>query len=182
MIQRGKSSMLLLLMAAPLLIPETVWAFASAAQGSSETLAAWLSQQLQRPVSASQILLSPQTGALEGCTIGRPRASLSRTTSLSLRCPSLALPQLIVLNISDQPATSPATSSSPSRTTNPVVRRGATLNADWRTTTFHAQIPATAIDAGAAGDEIRIRIAHCNRVLRALVVDARHVSVLVPGA
>jgi flagella basal body P-ring formation protein FlgA len=64
----------------------------------------------------------------------------------------------------------------------PIVRVGAALRADWRTDLLHAQLPVVALDSGAAGAEIRVRIANTNRILRARILDAKAVAITVAGA
>jgi hypothetical protein len=114
-------------------------ATASAPDDSSEDTAAWLSQQLQRGVQPSQILLAPPANTLQGCTITRTRLALTGATSLSLRCPAHNLPQLVLLNLPRAPVSHPPSLlSSPIA---PIVRAGAALNADWRTSILHAQLP-----------------------------------------
>jgi flagella basal body P-ring formation protein FlgA len=62
------------------------------------------------------------------------------------------------------------------------VRAGATLEADWRTPALHAELPVVALDSGAAGAEIRVRIANTSRILRARILTARSVAILTAGA
>jgi hypothetical protein len=191
-------------------------AAASVASESRQTAAIWLSGQLHRPVDASQILVSPRGAALEDCTITRLRYAATGATALSLRCPTLALPQLVLLQL---PADAAASDSGPTVQDNPpsalrrrgplsaledgspringapirapmkarikaapLVRAGAALRADWRTPTLHAQLPVVALDAGASGAEIRVRIVNTNRILRARILSAQAVAIVVAGA
>jgi hypothetical protein len=161
----------------------------AAATERREAVALWLSQQLHRPVEASQILLSPETTALEGCTIARYRPVPIGGTALSLRCPAHALPQLLLLNFSVQaagadPPASRRAALPPNlqRKISPIVRAGAALQADWRTDALHAELPVVALDSGAAGAEIRVRIASTNRIMRARILTAHTVTIIVAGA
>jgi hypothetical protein len=152
-------------------------------------VALWLSRYLHRQVEASQILLSPEVATMEGCTITRSRPGPIGATALSLRCPAHVLPQLLLLNISinaasaDHPV-SRATALSPKAPPKdpPIVRAGATLQADWRTDFLHAELPVVALDAGAAGAEIRVRITRTNRIMRARILSAHTVTIVVAGA
>jgi hypothetical protein len=63
-----------------------------------------------------------------------------------------------------------------------IVRAGAALRADWRTASLHAQLPVVALDSGASGAEIRVRIVNTNRVLRARILSAQDVAIIVAGA
>ena len=63
-----------------------------------------------------------------------------------------------------------------------MVRAGATLQADWRTDFLHAELPVVALDAGAAGAEIRVRIPSTNRIMRARILSAHTVTIVVAGA
>lgn len=150
---------------------------ASVAVEPKQAVALWLSQQLHRPIEASQILVSPVASALQGCTITRVRPVPTGATSLSLRCPAHVLPQLVLLNLSVAAAAPLAISAVP-----PIVRAGATLRADWRTDFMHAVLPVVAIDSGAAGAEIRVRVANTSRIMRARILSAHTVTIVVSGA
>ena len=176
----------------------------SSAAKSKQAAAAWLTGQLHHPVEPAQILIVPQSGTLDGCSILRARPASIGATSLSLRCPDHLLPQLVLLKIPldtvsvNVPAAGPshpsglshpASSSHPSATPKPaatkvppLVRAGAALEADWRTPALHAEFPVVALDFGAAGAEIRVRIAHGVRVLRARILTAHSVAILEAGA
>jgi hypothetical protein len=176
-------------------------AAASFAPEPQQAAALWLSQQLHRPIEASQILVSPPDTALEGCTIARARHASSGATALSLRCPTLALPHLVLLR--DDAAAPGAGSISPLQSASahdashntphdlphglalkapPIVRAGAALRADWRTASLHAQLPVVALDSGATGAEIRVRIANTNRILRARILSAQDVTIIAAKA
>jgi hypothetical protein len=175
-------------------------AAASFAPEPQQAAALWLSRQLHRPVETSQILVSPPDTALEGCTITRTRHASIGATALSLRCPTLALPHLVLLHLSTDAATStgrisanpPHISSQdspshdsphePAMRVSPIVRAGAALRADWRTASLHAQLPVVALDSGASGAEIRVRIVNTNRVLRARILSAQDVAIIAAGA
>jgi hypothetical protein len=164
-------------------------AASAATDENRQAVAVWLSQQLHRRVEASQILLSPETAALEGCTIVRSRPAPSGGTALSLRCPAHALNQLVLLNFSVEaaPADLPASRATalppnPRPRVSPIVRTGAALEADWRTDSLHAELPVVALDSGAAGAEIRVRIASTNRIMRARILTAHTVTIIVAGA
>jgi len=166
--------------------------------------AQWLSQQLHRPVEAAQILVSPESTTLEDCTITRARLASTGATALSLRCPASRLPHLVLLNIanagaSHQPRLDVGLCSYPHqpvvaecrvqpiahRTTAAslnIVRAGTALRADWRTDFIHAQLPVIALDSGAAGAEIRVRIPQTNRIVRARILDPHTVAIVVAGA
>jgi hypothetical protein len=148
---------------------------APAATESKQAVALWLSQQLHSQIEASQVLVSPGAAALEGCVITRARPAQTGATSLSLRCPERILPQLVLLNISVDAA--PHIPAAPP----PIVRAGATLHADWRTESMHAEIPVIAIDSGALGAEIRVRIARSDRIIRARILGAHIVSIVAAG-
>ena len=47
---------------------------------------------------------------------------------------------------------------------------------------LHAQLPVVALDSGASGAEIRVRIVNTNRVLRARILSAQDVAIIVAGA
>jgi hypothetical protein len=178
-------------------------AAAAFAPEPQQAAALWLSRQLHRPVEASQILVSPPGTALEGCTITRARRASIGATALSLRCPALALPHLVLLHlsidaaasaggISENPLLSASRNKPPHHPSHdsphglavkvpPIVRAGAALRADWRTASLHAQLPVVALDAGVSGAEIRVRIVNTNRVLRARILSAQDVTILVAG-
>lgn len=63
-----------------------------------------------------------------------------------------------------------------------IVRAGAALTADWRTAFIHAQLPVVALQAGAAGAEIRVRIRQTNRIVRARILSADTVAIVIAGA
>jgi hypothetical protein len=175
-------------------------AVAANAPDPREAQALWLSKHLHRPVEASQVLASPE-GALEGCTIARAHAVPTGATSLSLRCPDYALPQLVLLNLPDTDgvifgvplvATGAASDKSQNESrsisskiktekASPLVRAGAKLQADWRTPFLHAEMPVVALDSGVAGAEIRVRVADSSRIMRARILTAHTVSI-VAGA
>jgi hypothetical protein len=198
---------------------------AAAAPRLREEQALWLSQQLHRPIEASQILLASEATTLEGCTITRARLAATGATALSLRCPSSRLPHLVLLNLSSadapplpasfnaNPSTNespvahirrvPATgapisypaakpqlanveftsaSGAPVAATPNIVRAGAALRADLRTGFIHAQLPVIALDPGTAGAEIRVRILQTNHIVRARILSADAVAILVAGA
>lgn len=175
----------------------------TSAAGPRRDAAVWLSQQLHRPVEPAQILLVPRTGSLEGCTITRMRPAPTGATALSLRCPAHVLPQLVLLKIpldADAnlasnpngllsgvrpgvvPNTMPGALRHAAPNTPPLVRAGAALEADWRTPVLHAELPVVALDSGAAGAEIRVRIAQGIRVLRARILTAHTVTIVEAGA
>jgi hypothetical protein len=152
-------------------------------------MALWLSQQLHRRVDASQILAAPSGLTLQGCSVTRARAASTGAASLSLRCPAPALPQLVLLNLpldaaaDALPAPRQSTSDSPATVkAPPLVRSGAALQADWHTASIHAQLPVVALDSGAAGAEIRVRIANTSRILRARILGAHTVAITASGA
>jgi hypothetical protein len=165
-------------------------ATASAATDDHRQLEAqWLTQQLHRPVEASQILVFLYRGPLEGCAITRARRESIGATSLSMRCPAPVLPQLVLLNLSlelDPASVSPSAHFAPPRPRShgapPIVRAGAVLAADWRTDSLHAQLPVIALDSGAAGAEIRVRVPQSNRIMRARILGAHTVAIIVAGA
>lgn len=158
---------------------------AAGTEARQAAAALWLSGQLHRQVESSQILRSPEAATLEGCTITRSRPVSIGATALSLRCPAHALPQLLLLNFSI-PATSanlPASrATAPPPKDPPIVRAGATLQADWRTGSLHAELPVVALDSGAAGAEIRVRIANTNRIMRARILTTHAVTIVAAGA
>ena len=161
----------------------------AAAAESRQAVAMWLSQQLHRQIEASQILLSPEGGALEGCTITRSRPVPIGATALSLRCSAHALPQLLLVHVSLHAASADraarrvsALPPKPPANIPPIVRAGAALQADWRTASLHAELPVVALDSGAVGTEIRVRIASTNRIMHARILTARTVTIVVAGA
>jgi flagella basal body P-ring formation protein FlgA len=87
------------------------------------------------------------------------------------------LPQLVLLNVATDIVPAAAAPKAA-----PIVRAGAALHADWRNSTLHAQLPVIALEAGAAGDEIRVRIAHTNRILHARILSAHNVSIIAAKA
>ncbi len=64
----------------------------------------------------------------------------------------------------------------------PLVRAGTPLHADWRTSTLHAELPVIALDSGAGGAEIRVRVSHTSRIFRARVLSAHSVAIVSAGA
>jgi hypothetical protein len=64
----------------------------------------------------------------------------------------------------------------------PLVRAGATLQADWRTPSLHAEMPVVALDSGASGSLIRVRVGGSNRIMRGRIVTAHTVSIIAAGA
>ena len=134
--------------------------------------ARWISGRLHRTVKASEVLVSPEDNTLEGCTITKVRPVPLGATALSLRCPAHALPQLVLLKLSvdaDSGALTTASAQSPKASPKvpTIVRAGAALHADWRTASLHAELPVVALDSGASGTEIRVRVAGSNHVMRA---------------
>ena len=177
-----------------LLVLHTALACATAAE-SRQAAAAWLTQQLHQQVEPAQILVVPESDSLEGCTILRVRPAPTGATSLSLRCPAHILPQLVLVKISfdavPEGILASASAHSPRASvlaktaapkTPPLVRAGAALEADWRTPALHAELPVVALDSGAAGSEIRVRVAHGVRVLRARILTAHSVAIVEAGA
>jgi hypothetical protein len=156
---------------------------ASAAGEHPQIVAQWLTRQLHRKVEASQILVFPEVDNLEGCTVGRPQREPTGTTSLSLHCPAHVLPQLVLLKFPVKfDELSQLTASGSLHKVPPIVRAGAALSADWRTDSLHAQLPVIALDSGAVGGEIRVRIAQTNRIMRARILSAHNVTIVVDGA
>lgn len=175
-----------------LLVPNPA-AFCAGADESRQAAALWLTGQLRVPVEPAQILTIPGSGSLQGCSILRARPEPTGATSLSLRCPTHVLPQLVLLKIPfdavpaniSASAPSPHASAAPKTVAPkvpPLVRAGAALEADWRTPALHAELPVVALDSGAAGAEIRVRIAHGVRVLRARILTAHSVTIVEAGA
>ncbi len=146
---------------------------AADAPDAMRAAASWLSQQLHRTIEPAQILVFPETFALDGCTIIRQQVTPMGATSLSLRCPAHILPQLVLLKL-------PIAPSAPLPP--PVVQAGSTLQADWRTDSMRASIQVVALDSGAAGAEIRVRVARTNRILRARILSAHNVAIIAAGA
>jgi hypothetical protein len=185
-----------------LLVLHAAAARASSAESSpaesKQAAALWLTGQLHRPVEPAQILIVPESGTFDGCSILRARPAPTGGTSLSLRCPDHLLPQLVLLKIPldtvsvNMPAAGPSHPTGPSHPSAtpkpaapkapPLVRAGAALEAYWRTPALHAEFPVVALDFGAAGSEIRVRIAHGVRVLRARILTAHSVAILEAGA
>lgn len=163
-----------------------VTAQASVTPASSAT-AEWLTQQLHRSVDASQVLAAPSSSSLEGCTITSMRATAAGDTSLRLRCPSQPLPQLILLHLSLEPSAPHVTTqhrqAALDRNTAPAptVRAGAVLRADWRTPLLHATLPVVAMESGAAGGEIRVRVANTKQIMHARILSAHNVAILSAG-
>jgi hypothetical protein len=214
----------------PLLLGSTLSSTLNSALGSAaaasttapqQLAARWLSGQLHRAVEPSQILVSPQATDFESCAIVHARRAPTGATALSLRCPTLALPQLLLLHPSLDAASLDAAAlgagwlshitpqgesrsssreasnsqagsnrlapglshpglSHPGLSPKPlsIVRAGATLRADWRTDSLHAQFPVVALDSGAASAEIRVRITNTNRILRARILSAQAVVIV----
>ncbi|HVJ05300.1 MAG TPA: flagella basal body P-ring formation protein FlgA [Candidatus Saccharimonadales bacterium] len=165
---------------------------AFAVEDSKQAVAQWLSQQLNHPITASQVLTSPNATALEGCSVTRTRPTHYGRTSLSMRCPAHALPQLVLLDADVSLASSRVAArarvASPEGariarpTVLPIVRTGSALRADWRTDNMHALLDVIAMDSGDTGAEIRVRISHTNRVMRARILNAHAVSIIPAGA
>ena len=151
--------------------------------------ARWLSQQLQQPVEAAQVLVSPEFASFEGCTILRVRPAHADATSLSVRCPGRVLPQLVLLNIPPgelsvgtaaalpQHANDGRTGG-PAKIAAPLVHAGTVLKAEWNTLAIRIAMPVVALEAGASGGEIQVRVPKTNRVLRARVLTAHSVEIL----
>jgi hypothetical protein len=155
---------------------------ASATPEARSATVEWLSQQFQRRVDASQVLAAPADDSLDGCVITRVRATTTGATLLRLRCPSHALPQLILLHLFPSPSTVRAAMPHPETAPAPMVRAGTVLQAYWRTPQLHAQLPVVAIESGAAGGEIRVRVANTTRIMRARIVSAHTADILSTGA
>jgi Chaperone for flagella basal body P-ring formation len=169
-----------------------------AQQEAHRAEALWLSRQLHQPVEAAQLLVSPRLATLEGCAIADIRPAPTGATALSLRCPGHVLPQLMLVNLAFDavadalPGGGSGGSAHPSAALRshalrapralPLIRAGATVEADWRTPVMHAQLPVVAMDSGAAGARIRVRIANTNHILRARILTARSVAIVAPGA
>ncbi len=165
---------------------------------SRQAQALWLSQQLHCPVEAAQILVSPEAATLEGCAITHARLASTGATALSVRCPASRLPHLVLLTAAASPACDlhphapkpqltnvesnrPAPTALAAASPN-IVHAGAALRADWRTNFIHAQLPVVALDSGAAGAEIRVRIPQTNRIVRARILSPHTVAILMAGA
>lgn len=155
---------------------------ATMAEESRQSAAAWLSHQLHRSVDVSQILAAPVGNSLEGCAITHVRPAATGDTSLVLRCPAYPLPQLVLLHLSLGAPTLPTVVAHRTTATTPMIRAGMALRADWRTAALHAQLPVVALDSGANGAEIRVRVANTSRIMRARVISAHAVSILSAGA
>lgn len=118
---------------------------------------------------------------MDGCRITASNRAATGGTAISLRCPAFALPQLVLV---EQPlyglADGAATSAALARhiATPPLVRAGARLRADWRSGALHMQLPVIALEPGAEGEEIRVRVENGSRVLRARIVAAQQVSIV----
>lgn len=144
-------------------------------------MAEWLGSQLHRPITATQILSTPEAKELDGCKITGSNRAATGGTAISLRCSAFALPQLVLV---EQPleglAGGGAARALPVRksATPPVVRAGTRLHADWRSGALHMQLPVIALEPGAEGAEIRVRIENGSRVLRARIVAAQQVSII----
>jgi hypothetical protein len=172
--------------------------------------AAWLTHQFNRPISPAQILAAPEA-SLEGCIITRLRPAITGATALSLRCPGQSLSQLLLLDLSPDAAKTstascrsasglqppsfgdcgataqrdahhPSVSRKSAATLPPIIRAGASLQADWRTPSLHAELPVVALDSGPIGAEIRVRVAHSDRVFRAHILTANSVTIIEAGA
>ncbi len=164
----------------------------TACEEARQVAAQWLSHQLDHTIGASQVLTLPDANGFEGCSITRARPTHNGRTSLSLRCPTYALPQLLLLDEEvalakyRAPGEAHALFSQAEpiarRSVAPMVRRGTALRADWRTDGMHALLDVIAMDTGSVGAEIRVRIAHSNRVIRARILNAHTVSVVSSGA
>lgn len=155
----------------------------SAAIEPRHELAAWLSQQLHQPVDASQVLSAPDDMSLDGCSIKHLRVTATGDTVLVLHCPTHPLPQLVLLRLSrNNSRDTVASSAALPHHLSPLVRAGTTLHADWRTSALHAALPVVALDSGADGAEIRVRVFHSSRILRARILDAHNVVIVSAGA
>lgn len=165
------ASMALLLCGAP--------GYAAPPGDASVRAAAWLSGELHLPVTAQQIRSAPELASFDGCKIRRAAAAATGGTSLELRCPEAALPQILLVAIAP-----PRAKSNPvaARSTRPLIRAGTRLQADWRTPAMHAVLPVVALEAGTDGAEIRVRLAGGQRIYRALVISAHSVKILCEGS
>jgi hypothetical protein len=150
---------------------------------SHQAAALWLSLQLHRPVTASQVLVSPSPEVLAGCAILRTRSTSVGAIALSLRCQAQSLPQLVLLALPVEFASPHAAALPPAGApaVPPIVRAGAELRADLRTANLHAELPVVALASGAVGAEIRVRISRSNRILRARILGAHSVSIVAAG-
>jgi hypothetical protein len=155
---------------------------ASVAIDPLHEMAAWLSQQLHQPVDASQVLSAPDAPSLDGCSIMHLRAAATGGIALTLRCPTYPLPQLMLLRLSANIPRSPIASPTALQHHTPLVRAGDALHADWRTSALHAELPVVALDCGTDGAEIRVRVSHSNRILRARILNAHNVAIVSAGA
>lgn len=161
-----------------------VQANASVAIEPRHEMASWLSQQLHQPVDALQVLSAPAASSLDGCLITRLRTVVTGNTALVLRCPAHPLPQLVLLRLAHDISrdTNLASAAPLHRLFPPLVRAGTTLHADWRTPALHAELPVIALDSGAHGAEIRVRVSHSSRILRARILNAHNVAIVSAGA
>lgn len=153
-----------------------------AAVGDNRRIVAqWLSGQFNREVDASLILSSNLPANLEECRVTRVRTTNTGATALSVQCPN-RVPQVVLLATSiSAPSSTTKTRSNP-RLERPIVRAGSSLRADWHTDNMHAELDVIAMDPGAAGAEIRVRIARTNRVLLARIVNSHSAIVVDPRA
>jgi hypothetical protein len=142
--------------------------------------ARWLSDQLHHPVDAQQVLSAPSS-ALEGCMITSSRTTVTGSTELLLRCPFQQLPQLVLMRVAPGLAPSHEAATAVTVAAKPIVRRGSQLEADWRTPGMHAVLPVIAVDSGAEGAEIRVRVAHSTRIMRARIQGPHSAMILSAG-
>lgn len=151
---------------------------ARAAATPQATAAAWLSQQLGHPLAAQQVVSTPALESYDGCRIQRQRTTAMGGTSMEVRCPGAALPQLVLLSV----RLAPPPAAPLARPVHPLVRAGAHMQAHWATPSMRVLLPAVALDAGSPGAEIRIRVAGGKRILRARIISAHTAEVLTQGA
>jgi hypothetical protein len=154
----------------------------SAAIEPRREIAAWVSQQLHQPVDATQVLSAPDDPSLDGCSIMRLHMAATGGLALVLRCPTHPLPQLVLLRASSNIPQNATALRAARPHCIPLVRAGAALHADWRTSALHAELPVVALDSGADGAEIRVRVSHSSRILRARILNANNVAIVSAGA
>ncbi len=161
-----------------------VLARAATVDDAQTRAAAWLSAELHRPVAAQQVRSAPEIASFTGCRLSRISAAQTGGSSIELRCAPPALRQIVLVDLAfpQAGATRPDNiTSSGAHRARPLVRAGARLRADWRTPSMHAVLPVLALEPGADGAEIRVRLTGGKRIYHARVLNAHAVEILREG-
>jgi hypothetical protein len=151
----------------------------SAAATVQERAAVWLAEQLHGSVLPSQLLRWPALATPESCAIVRVQTASTGLTAITLRCSELTLPQLALVDLRAAAASlGRSAAAAPLRQKAHLVHAGSRLRAELRTAAMHVELPVVALEPGESGEEIRVRVSGCTRVLHARIVGAHEVAIV----